>query len=75
MENYTKFYDDIASKYEKVTYKPSKGTVLIWHENLLHGGSLRKDKTIERRSCVVHCFSANTVAYYDATGLPATTLK
>jgi len=49
--------------------------VLIWHDNLLHGGSVRKDLSIERRSCVVHCFGEDTISYYDATGIPATTLK
>ena len=33
---------------EKVTYRPKRGTVLIWHENLLHAGSVRKDLSLSR---------------------------
>ena len=61
----------LAKKYKSVAYKPKKGTLLIWHENLLHGGSLRLNKELERRSLVIHYFAENTIGYYDSTGYPA----
>lgn len=60
---------DIAAQYEKITYRPKKGTVLIWHENLMHGGSVRLDKSLERRSIVIHSFADGAVVYYDSTGM------
>ncbi len=58
-----------AGGFEKVTYRPKRGTVLIWHENLLHGGGIRKDKSLTRRSIVTHNFADGSIAYYDSTGL------
>ncbi|GJH26024.1 phytanoyl-CoA dioxygenase family protein [Caballeronia novacaledonica] len=60
---------EMLPKYEPVVYRPEKGTVLIWHENLLHAGSGRNDKALERRSIVIHSFADGAVAYYDSTGL------
>ncbi len=56
--------------FGKVTYRPKRGTVLIWHENLLHGGSVRLDTTLSRRSIVSHYFADGAVAFYDSSGLP-----
>src|SRR5471032_2370233 len=33
-----------------------KGDVLIWHANLLHGGSPRQDLTLSRKAAVIHFF-------------------
>jgi hypothetical protein len=60
---------DMTTRYEPFVYRPKKGTVLIWHENLLHAGSVRKDGSLERRSIVIHSFADGAVAYYDSTGL------
>lgn len=65
-------WQDMTKKYEEVVYRPTKGTVLIWHENLLHGGSLRVNQSLERRSIVIHTFSEGAIAYYDSTGLVGT---
>lgn len=59
---------DTASRYEPFVYRPKKGTVLIWHENLLHSGSIRLDKSLERRSVVIHSFVNGSIVYYDSTG-------
>lgn len=61
---------EMSQKYDPITYRPKKGTVLIWHENLLHAGSIRKNPELERRSIVIHYFAQGAVAYYDSTGLP-----
>jgi Phytanoyl-CoA dioxygenase (PhyH) len=56
-------------RLEPVVYRPKKGTVLIWHENLMHAGSQRRDQSLERRSIVIHTFADGAVVYYDSTGL------
>ncbi|SMC22192.1 Phytanoyl-CoA dioxygenase (PhyH) [Andreprevotia lacus DSM 23236] len=59
----------MTHRYEKFIYRPKKGTVLIWHENLLHAGSVRLDQSLERRSVVIHSFADGAAVYYDSTGL------
>src|SRR5262249_26632126 len=56
--------------FEKVIYRPKAGTVLIWHENLMHAGGVRRDASLPRRSIVSHVFADGAIAYYDSTGLP-----
>lgn len=55
-------------KFEKVTYRPKRGTILVWHENLMHGGSVRVDKSLSRRSIVSHYFADGAIAFYDSSG-------
>jgi hypothetical protein len=55
---------------QPVTYRPKKGTVLIWHENLMHGGGLRLDKSLSRRSMVGHYFADGAIVSYDSAGAP-----
>jgi len=56
--------------FEPLTYRPKAGDVLIWHENLMHRGSVRIDKSLSRRSVVSHAFAEGSIAYYDSTGKP-----
>ncbi len=56
-----------------VYYTPKAGSVLIWHENLAHGGSARKNDELMRRSIVSHYFARGAAAYYDSQGTPAWT--
>jgi hypothetical protein len=58
----------IASKYKPLVYRPKKGSILIWHENLLHGGSIRANHNLERRSMVIHYFADGACVYYDHSG-------
>lgn len=51
-------------------YRPKAGAVLIWHENLMHMGSVRRDLEKSRRSVVCHYFAEGAVAYYDSSGSP-----
>lgn len=51
-------------------YRPKAGSVLIWHENLMHMGSVRRDLEKSRRSVVCHYFAEGAVAYYDSSGMP-----
>jgi hypothetical protein len=60
---------EMAGRYAPFIYRPKKGTVLIWHENLLHAGSVRLDKSLPRRSVVIHTFADGAIGYYDSTGM------
>lgn len=62
---------EVALKYEPYVYRPKKGTVLIWHERLLHGGSKRINENLERRSIVIHSFAEGSISYYDSSGAVA----
>lgn len=59
----------MAARYKSFTYQPKKGTVLIWHENLLHAGSARLDKSLPRCSVVIHTFADGAIGYYDSPGM------
>lgn len=59
-----------AGRFRSEAYLPKAGTVLIWHENLMHGGAPRRDASVSRRSIVGHYFAEGCVAYYDSSGLP-----
>ncbi len=54
-------------------YTPKAGSVLIWHENLAHGGSPRVNDELTRKSMVSHYFSRGGLAFYDSTGMPGWT--
>lgn len=55
------------AKMEPIPYFAQKGDMLIWHENLMHGGSIRADQSITRKSIVSHYFADGAIAYYDST--------
>ena len=42
-----------------------KGDVLIWHANLLHGGSPRRNLQLSRRALVCHFFVKGAFVYHD----------
>ncbi|MBU6341122.1 MAG: phytanoyl-CoA dioxygenase family protein [Bacteroidetes bacterium] len=58
-------------KLEKQFFLPKKGDVLIWHANLLHGGSpiLRAGAT--RKSMVCHYFTEQVITYHEISQRPA----
>jgi len=60
------------SEIAPVPYLAKRGDVLIWHENLMHGGGTRKDKSRSRRSIVTHNFARGSIVFYDSTGLVGT---
>ena len=57
---------------EGVAHRPRRGEVLVWHENLMHGGSRRTDRSLTRRSVVGHYFADGAVAFFDSSGEAAT---
>jgi len=57
-----------GSGIEPMPYLARRGQILIWHENLMHAGSVRRDKSLSRRSIVTHNFAKGAVVYYDSSG-------
>jgi hypothetical protein len=45
-----------------------RGDVLIWHANLLHGGSPRQNTLRTRKALVCHFFAKGCVCYHDYSG-------
>jgi ectoine hydroxylase-related dioxygenase (phytanoyl-CoA dioxygenase family) len=45
-----------------------KGDVLIWHANLLHGGSRVQQNGLSRKALVCHYFAEGVVCYHELTG-------
>ncbi|MES1258881.1 MAG: phytanoyl-CoA dioxygenase family protein [Acidobacteriota bacterium] len=46
-------------------FHANKGDVLIWHANLLHGGSARRDLQLTRKALVCHFFVKGAFVYHD----------
>jgi len=46
-------------------FHAKKGDVLIWHANLIHGGSDRRDLMLSRKSVVCHFFVKGAFVYHD----------
>jgi hypothetical protein len=49
-------------------FHAKKGDVLIWHANLIHGGSMRRDLSLSRKAVVCHFFVKGSFAYHDLSG-------
>ncbi len=69
-EKYEPFIRDIIAKHrlQPLTFTAKKGDLLVWHANLLHGGSARKSREFSRKSVVCHYFSRGAICYHDLTG-------
>jgi Phytanoyl-CoA dioxygenase (PhyH) len=57
-------------KAEPHHFFAKKGDTLIWHANLLHGGSMRRDLRHSRRALVSHYFARGAVCYHDFAAAP-----
>ena len=67
-ENYNAYELAIQALIEKRNFEPvlgliKKGEALIWHANLLHGGSQQKDVSLSRHSQVTHYYFENCEYY------------
>ena len=56
---------------KKESFKAKKGDVLIWHANLIHGGLPHLDKSLSRKSMVVHYFVKDRICYHELSQRPA----
>jgi ectoine hydroxylase-related dioxygenase (phytanoyl-CoA dioxygenase family) len=59
--NYSEYENKIQKKIKKTGISPeygviNKGDIIIWHSNLIHGGSKRNDINLTRKSMVIHYF-------------------
>jgi hypothetical protein len=77
-----KGYDVYNQRYEPAIQKliaekglareaflPKKGDVLVWHANLIHAGSPRRNLKLSRKSAVLHFFARGAVCYHDLAGV------
>lgn len=62
-----------AGGFQPMPYLAKRGSVLIWHENLMHAGSVRRDLSLSRRSLVTHNFARGALVFYDSTGAAGST--
>lgn len=53
---------------EPAVFLPKKGDVLLWHSNLIHAGSPRKNLSLSRKAVVLHFFAQGAVCYHDLSG-------
>ncbi|MBN3813285.1 phytanoyl-CoA dioxygenase family protein [Paraburkholderia sp. Ac-20347] len=59
-------------RFETKYFLPKKGDILLWHANLLHGGSkLATPENVSRKALVCHFFAEGCLCYHDLTGMPA----
>ncbi len=71
-----RYEDKIASvitqhHLEKRLFLARRGDVLIWHANLLHGGSPIEKAGSTRRSMVCHYFAEGVICYHEMSQRPA----
>lgn len=52
-------------KLEQKFFVCKKGDILIWHANLIHGGSKRKNMNLSRKAMVGHYFGEGVFCYGD----------
>ena len=79
-QEYRRAYEPAVQRALKVHqlqpkwFLPRKGDVLLWHANLLHGGSMLNGAGHpSRKALVCHFFGDGCVCYHDLTGTPAHT--
>jgi len=67
LQKYEPYIQNLIARHnlEPHHFHAQKGDVLIWHANLLHGGSTRRDLQHTRRSVVCHFFVKGSFVYHD----------
>lgn len=72
-----KHYEDAIAKLiaenglQPRVFEAKRGDVLIWHANLLHGGSPISRPGATRRSMVCHYFAEGVICYHEMSQRPA----
>ena len=66
-EKYEPKIQQLIAEYglEPKYFHARKGDVLIWHANLIHGGSMRRNMQLSRKALVCHFFVKGSFAYHD----------
>lgn len=57
--------------FEKRYFLANPGDLLIWHANLIHGGSAIKQPGATRKSMVCHYFCEDVICYHEISQRPA----
>jgi ectoine hydroxylase-related dioxygenase (phytanoyl-CoA dioxygenase family) len=76
-ENAYAAYEDRVEKQiqenglKKKVFEAKKGDVLIWHANLLHGGSAITKPGSTRKSMVFHYYADGVICYHEISQRPA----
>jgi ectoine hydroxylase len=71
--DYEEVTQDIIEK-EKLqprVFLPKKGDVLVWHANLIHGGMPVVNKSLTRKSMVIHYYAKDVIKYHEITERPS----
>ncbi|MBS1662446.1 MAG: phytanoyl-CoA dioxygenase family protein [Bacteroidetes bacterium] len=61
----------VERRLEKEVFLAKKGDILIWHANLIHGGLPVRDKTLTRKSMVIHYYAKDVIKYHEITERPS----
>lgn len=71
--DYIDFVKNIVEEnnYTPQYFLPKKGDLLLWHANLLHGGSEVLDSSKSRKSMVGHFVGKNVICYHENSQRPA----
>ncbi len=75
-ESYRRYEDRIEkliveNRLRKEHFYAKKGDVLIWHANLLHGGSAITQPGTTRKSMVCHYYCEGVICYHEISQRPA----
>lgn len=72
-ERYEPAVAELVERHEltKRSFYANKGDVLVWHANLIHGGSPRRDLQWTRKALVCHYFADGATCYHDLAAAPA----
>jgi ectoine hydroxylase len=75
-ESNARYEQKIADVISQSGIKPAyfyakKGSILIWHANLIHGGSPIKAVGSTRKSMVCHYYCADVICYHEMSQRPA----
>jgi len=58
-------------RLEKKYFEAEAGDILIWHANLIHGGSAIEQPGATRKSMVAHYFCEGVICYHEISQRPA----
>lgn len=75
-KDYSAYEQFIQKKIKELDLKKEilcipRGSLMIWHANLFHGGEIHRDKSKSRKSIVFHYFDDKSICYHEITQRPA----
>lgn len=61
----------VTKNYPKQEFLARKGDILVWHANLVHGGTPILNKALTRKSMVIHYYAKDVIKYHEITERPS----